>query len=79
MTTNLMDSEVRKIIKNNVLQASQNPTVSSRTVLNDISSSVLNSSSAAAGLPCVPSPKAMAATLQRVCKKEKNYPPSGRT
>ena len=29
----LMESEVRKIIKANVLQASQNPTVTSRTVL----------------------------------------------
>ena len=71
----LMESEVRKIIKANVLQASQNPTVTSRTVLKDISSSVLSSTSAAAGLPYVPSSKAMAATLQRVRKKEKNYPP----
>ena len=71
----LMESEVRKIIKTNILQASQNPTATSRTVLKDISSSVLNSNSAAGGLPYVPISKAMAATLQRVRKKEKNYPP----
>lgn len=71
----LVESEVRKIIKTKVLQASNNPSVTSRTVLKDISSSVLNSNSAAAGLPFVPSSKAMAATLQRVRKKENNYPP----
>ena len=70
----LVEEGVKKIVREKIANAAQNPTVSPRTIMQDITTAVVNSKSAAAGLPFVPSSKAISMSIQRNRVKVTKYP-----
>ena len=69
-----LEYEVKKIVKKEILNAVENSSVGGRTVMKNISASVLNTTSAMAGVAYIPSPRVISATLSRKRKREKNFP-----
>ena len=70
-----LEHEVKKIVKKEILNAVENSSVGGRTVMKNISASVLNTTSAMAGVAYIPSPRVISATLSRKRKRVKNFPP----
>ena len=70
-----LEYEVKKVVRTDILKAVQNPSVCGRTVRKDISTGVLNSSAAAAGIYYIPSHKLLSVILSRKRNREKNFPP----
>ena len=69
-----LESEVKKVVKKEILKAVNSPSVGGRSVMKDIATAVLNSPAAEAGVSYIPSSKTISVTLSRKRKKEKNFP-----
>ena len=69
-----LECEVKKIVKREILKAVENSSIGGRTVMKDISASVLSTPTAMAGMSYIPSPRVISATLSRKRKLEKNFP-----
>ena len=70
----LIENNVKKIVREKVLNAAENPSISPRTVMQDITNAVLSSGSSSAGLPYVPNIKTLAKNVQRSRTKVNKHP-----
>ena len=70
----LIENNVKKIVREKVLNAAENPSISPRTVMQDITNAVLSSGSSSAGLPYVPNIKTLAKNVQRSKTKVNKHP-----
>ena len=75
----LIESTVRKIVEEKVKSGTENPSVSPRSICENISSSILASDVGAPGLSFMPSLKAVSMSLQRSRRKTMDYPPIPRS
>ena len=70
----LIENDVKKIVREKVSNAAENPSISPRTVMQDITNSVLKSDYSSAGLAYVPNIKTLAKNVQRSRTKVNKHP-----
>lgn len=70
----LLKIEIQKKVDSQVEQAKQNPSTSPRSVMEEITSKVLNDNNTKFGLAYLPRPKTLAKSIQRKRKLEMNCP-----
>ena len=70
----LIENNVKKIVREKVLNAAKNPSISPRTVMQDITTAVLSSNPFSACLPYVPNIKTIAKNIPRSRTKVNRHP-----